>query len=111
MLKNIFKLEGVAVLYKKQQKEITGGKLAVRNMTATHQIVSYNGGVYACECQWEYNKYDGTGWHTRTGELALLILKLVVCSKFKAVKFGSLKKLKSYGTYKSYICNYFKCNR
>lgn len=53
-------------LSREEMRSISGGKLAVRNLQGTGQVISH-GGDSVCQCSWEYNENDGTGWHSRTG--------------------------------------------
>ncbi|WP_344727622.1 hypothetical protein [Corallibacter vietnamensis] len=78
MLKNILDLEGVAVLDKKQQKEITGGR-RIRNLQGTGNIMVYNGGVYACECTWEVKEGLFGSWQQQTGPCPAQTMESLSC--------------------------------
>lgn len=67
MKKTILNLEGVEMLSKTEQKNITGGKLAVRNVKCTGNVITYNGGVQAFECTWESREWFLGSWTAQTG--------------------------------------------
>lgn len=53
-------------LTRDDMRSIKGGFIAVRDLQPTYAVIT-RGGDAVCECSWEYNENDGTGWHQRTG--------------------------------------------
>ena len=53
-------------LSRDEMRTISGGKVWVRNLAGTGNTM-VRGGETVCECSWDYNENDGTGWHYRTG--------------------------------------------